>query len=243
LGALQPSHETLLELLELQKIDSIIDRLEYRRRNLPEQAELDALGIRMQSLESALGDQQALADDCSLRQRKLDGEVESLSLKIAAEEARLFEGKVASPRELSALQAEIESLKRRRSVIEDNDLEVMEEREAVDARLQALRADEQALQLSIAEALAKRDEVLGEIEGEVQRAMSERQAWVVKFDEELLATYGDLRASKGGVAIALLEAGTCQGCHMKLPAQEVTQLKRSEAMAKCVECGRILVIA
>jgi len=240
---LQPSHETLLELLELQKIDSIIDRLEYRRRNLPEQTELDALGTKMQSLESALGDQQALADDCSLRQRKLDGEVESLSLKIAAEEARLFEGKVASPRELSALQAEIESLKRRRATIEDNDLEVMEEAEAVGARLKALKADEETLQASIAQALAKRDEVLGEIENEFKAAASEREAWLGKFDEELLSIYSDLRASKGGVAIALLDAGTCQGCHMKLPAQEVAQLKRSDAMAKCVECGRILVIA
>ncbi|MGI8427331.1 MAG: zinc ribbon domain-containing protein [Actinomycetota bacterium] len=240
---MQPSHETLLELLELQKIDSIIDRLEYRRRNLPEQAEVDSLGARMDSLQSALGDQQALADDCALRQRKLDGEVESLSLKIAAEEARLFEGKVASPRELSALQAEIESLKRRRSVIEDSDLEVMEEREAVDARLQALKTDEQALNATIAEAVAKRDAALREIEGELATATSERGAWLGKFDGELLSTYNDLRATKGGVGIALLESGTCQGCHMKLPAQEVAQLKRSDSMAKCVECGRILIIA
>lgn len=236
------SRETLLALLTLQKMDSALDRLEYRRRNLPEQAELDELETRLAAVEKALGEAQNRADDCASRQKKLDGEIDSLSRKIESEEARLFAGKVSSPKELAALQSEIDYLKNRKNSVEEDDLLVMEEREEVDKLLHALEAEEKSLRASVEDQTTRRDSAVSLLLSEKDGLANERGTWAGKFDAELLSIYDDLRSSKGGIAIAALENGTCQGCHMKLPAQDVTRIRRTEGLVKCVECGRLLVV-
>lgn len=239
---MQLSRETLVDLLELQKIDSRIDRLEYRRLHLPEQTELDSLSARLGAVQRALGEQQMRADDCASRQRRLDGEIDSISRKIAQEEARLFAGKVSTPKELAALQAEIDYLKNRKSAVEEEDLEVMEEREQVDKTLEALGEEEKILRSAADDQARVRDTALAAILAEIGTENHERQVRAEKFDPELLQMYEDLRASKSRVAVATLVDGTCQGCHMKLPAQEVANMKRSDGPARCPECGRLLVV-
>lgn len=238
----QATRDTLAQLFELQKVDSAIDRLDYRRRNLPEQAELDELSGRLSAVQRALGEQQARADDSASRQRKLDGEIESLSAKIAAEEAKLFAGKVNNPKELAALQSEIEYLKNRRGAVEDEDLEVMEEREEVERRLQVLSGEEKELRSSVAAQTERRDQALAAVVAQAEAEQVRRDELAAKIDADLLSTYDDLRSAKSGVAIAALVDGACQGCHMKLPAQEVAQMRRTEGFPKCIECGRLLIV-
>ena len=69
---------------------------------------------------------------------------------------RLYSGTVSSPRELQAMQADIDMLHRRRSDLEDEELEVMEQREALDGELAALDAAIAALQATVARVAARR---------------------------------------------------------------------------------------
>lgn len=239
---MEPSRETLVQLLELQKIDATIDRLEARRRNLPEQARLDALQERMVALEKSVAEQQAVVDEVAGRQHKLDGEIEMLSAKIASEEQKLYSGAVASARELAAFQAEIESLKRRRTNVEDADLEIMEESEEAQKKLEGLKEEEAELRAAVAEAAADKDRASSELEEQLRGANEERGTWVPRFDPELLRFYDDLRVARGGVAIAALSDGACQGCHMRLPAQEYERVRHAEGLIYCDECRRILVV-
>ncbi|MDQ4149742.1 MAG: C4-type zinc ribbon domain-containing protein [Actinomycetota bacterium] len=236
------SRDTLVELLELQRIDSSIDRLTKRLRDLPEQRELDQLTERLSGLEKELAERQALLDEAAGRQRKLDNEIDSMSKKIAAEEARLYSGDVTNPRELSSLVAEVDSLKRRLAKVEDEDLEVMQEREEREGRLGDVLGEINRVNDKIAEAAAARDRAAGEVGADLERDRSTREQSAERFDRELLDFYDQLRASKGGVAAAALSGDTCLGCHMKLPAQEVARIRRSKGMVMCDECGRILVV-
>ncbi len=233
--------DVLLDLLELQRIDSTIDRLQARRRNLPEQAELEAVERRLGEVERQVGDQQVDVDDVAARQKKLEGDIDLISQKIAAEEERLYSGSINSPKELSALQAELESLRRRKSTLEDSDLEIMEEREGKEKELQRLTEEQESLRSSAAEWALKRDRAATEIDGQLSESREARSQWVPKFDEETIQFYDQLRGQRGGIAIAALEGGTCQGCHMKLPAQEYERVRQSSGLVYCDECRRILV--
>lgn len=236
------SRQDLLALLELQSIDTDIDRLTHRLRNLEEQAELELLTERHRALEAEVGELEAALDEVVLRQRKLDNEIELIGLKIDAEEARLNSGDVGSPRELSSLAAEVESLKRRRLRYEDDDLEVMEERENLDAEVTRRRGDLDSLQAEIAAATQRRDAAGGDVSRELELAKQRRGEWAPRIESELLAYYDDLRESKGGVAAAALQGSMCLGCHMQLPAQEVARVRASEGLVRCEDCGRILVV-
>jgi predicted nucleic acid-binding Zn-ribbon protein len=236
------SRQTLVELLELQSIDFKIDRLNNRLSSLPEQAELDQLQERYRALEKEVGDKQALLDEVSNRQRKLDAEIDGANQKIKLEEARLYAGDVTNPRELASLVAEVDSLKRRRSRIEDSDLEVMEEKENYEKELKAVSDELEALKAAIEDATERRNKASGDLNVQLDTQGAARTALSAKFDRELLALYDDLRASKGGVGAAALSDDTCLGCHIKLPAQEVARVRSTPGMAFCDECGRILVV-
>ena len=67
-------------------------------------------------------------DRRAAREQRFDDEARLLSDQSMSAEARLYGGEVTSPRELQALQADIEQLKRRQRTIEDRQLAAMEER-------------------------------------------------------------------------------------------------------------------
>ncbi|MFN2611101.1 MAG: zinc ribbon domain-containing protein, partial [Actinomycetota bacterium] len=231
---MEPSQESLLDLLELQKIDSTIDRLEARRRALPEQMALEALEEELSIVDKRMAEERSIYEEISSRQMKLETDIETIAAKSASEEKKLNSGDVANPRELAGLQAEIESLNRRRSDLEDRDLEVMQEKENAEAALKVSSDEGEALKERIGKATEQRDEAMVEIAADLQQAREQRQVWVPKFDKELLDFYDDLRASKGGIAATALIGSTCQGCHMQLPAQEVDSVRKTKGLARCV---------
>lgn len=238
----EPSRESLLQLLELQRVDSTIDRLETRRRNLPEQAALEVLEEQLALVEKSLGEQQAIVDDVTARQRKLDDEIEKIASKMTKSNERLYSGNVGNPRELADLQEEVELLKRRKSALEDSDLEIMESREAGEKILEGLDLEAEGLRRQVEEAVVVRDRASVEVDEQLETARLQRAEWVPRFDAELLELYDDLRASKEGIGAAALIEGVCQGCHMRLPNQEVERVRKTAGLIFCDECRRILVV-
>ena len=236
------SRDALLTLLQLQRVDSTIDRLQARLAHLPEQAALDALEAKAQELDAQIAERQAVFDDVSTRQRRLDFEVDTLVQKIKAESGRLYSGVVSNAKELQDISREVEALKRRKSVLEDNDLEVMEERDGVEKELEALTNERSSLAAQIERGRVARDEAAGETGLQLTGAEAERQRWVPRVDPSLLKVYDTIRASKGGVGAAAMVDGTCQGCHMRLPAQEAERVRTAGGLVRCDECQRILVV-
>ena len=236
------SRDALLTLLQLQRVDSTIDRLQARLAHLPEQAALDTLEAKAQDLDAQIAERQAVFDDVSTRQRRLDFEVDTLVQKIRAESGRLYSGVVSNAKELQDISREVEALKRRKSVLEDNDLEVMEERDGVEKELEALTSERSSLAAEIERGRLSRDEAAGETGRQLTAAETERQRWVPRVDPQLLQVYDTIRASKGGVGAAAMVDGTCQGCHMRLPAQEAERVRTAGGLVRCDECQRILVV-
>jgi predicted nucleic acid-binding Zn-ribbon protein len=236
------SRDALLTLLQLQRVDSTIDRLQARLAHLPEQAALDALEAKAKELDAQIAERQAVFDDVSTRQRRLDFEVDTLVQKIRAESGRLYSGVVSNAKELQDISREVEALKRRKSVLEDNDLEVMEERDGVEKELTALTNERSSLATEIERGRVSRDTAAGEAGLQLRAAEAERQRWVPRVDPQLLQVYDTIRASKGGVGAAAMVDGTCQGCHMRLPAQEAERVRTTGGLVRCDECQRILVV-
>jgi predicted nucleic acid-binding Zn-ribbon protein len=236
------SRASLVRLLELQRIDSTIDRLESRLRHLPEQAALDTLEERRSALDGQVAERTAAFDDAAGRQKRLEFEVDSVGQKITAESNRLYSGVVKNAKELSDLSREVEALKRRKGILEDNDLLVMEEREGVEKELNALRDEREQLLAEIGQARALRDSVSGEVGVALAAAQAERAAQLPAVDPELVSLYERIRSAKNGVGVAAMIDGVCQGCHMRLPAQEAERVRNATGIIRCDECQRLLVV-
>ena len=237
------SPEDQLRLLDVQELDSTLDRLEHRRTTLPELAEIDALSER----SGSLGDEIVLAEtedsDLGREQAKVDTDVEQVRARMERDQQRLDSGQVGSPKELENLQHEIESLHRRQTELEDAELEVMEQREAVQTRLNVLREEQSTIGESLSAAQQRRDAAFEEIAAEKEKTSAQRTETAGSIAAELLALYNKLRESSGGVGAAALHRGACQGCHLQLNTTDLNRLRDAPAdeVLRCEECRRILV--
>jgi uncharacterized protein len=232
----------LQRLLDLQAEDTAIKRLEDRRASLPETRRLAEVNENLAELEADLQIANQQNADVAREQERLEGEIELLDQKVAREEQRMYSGNVANPKELSSLQAEVESLKRKKSSMEDELLDVMERKEQISETVQTLGAEREEAARESAELTAKVEGLTGEIDSELRVHESERVEIVSTIPDDLLTLYDKLRETKNGVGAAALEDGTCQGCHTKLPAKEVERVKSEGGLQRCDNCRRILVV-
>jgi predicted nucleic acid-binding Zn-ribbon protein len=231
------------ELLRVQEHDTAADRLRHRRAALPERQELIQLEDELAGIERTLTEVGARRDDIARRQKRLEDELAGVEAKIAEIEARLYSGSVVVPRELQAMQGEVDSLRRHRSGLEDRVLEAMTERDPLDeeiARLQAerLRLDAEGgrLRAVIAEAEAA-------IDAELASETAARQEAAAGLPDQLTSLYEQLRQRLGGVGAARLVNGRCAGCHLTLPATELDRIRREppDTLIRCDQCGRLLI--
>lgn len=234
---------SLQRLLDLQAEDSAIDRLEHQRASLPEAARLAEMRAQLAELESDLAIARRQNEENERQVSKLEGEIELIDQKIAKEEQRMFSGSVSNPKELSALQSEVESLKRKKSGIEDQELEAMEAREQSTAAIESLTREQGAAASQAEQLAATVAELTAAIDTQLAEHRSKRNGIAPSIPDEVRTLYERLREQKAGVGAAALVGGTCQGCHTKLPAKEVERLRGEGGLQRCDNCRRILVIS
>jgi len=230
-------------ILELQALDTAIDRLEHRREQLDAGEELSAVRKEMEVAESRLGELRLALDSVASEQRRLEHDIDSTSAKLAAEEKRMYDGSIANAKELEALQHEIASARERRSRAEDELLDQMVRREDLEARATDADAEVTAARARVEEVGGDAARELDEIAAALAERRASREALSSEIDQELLELYEDLRRQKKGIGAAAIVDGVCQACHEKLSAVELDRLKHTDGVKRCEYCRRIVVFA
>jgi uncharacterized protein len=230
-------------LLDVQVLDSAIDRLAHRRATLAELEVIASLRSRSDTVADDIVRAETEDSDLGREQARVDADVELVRGRMQRDRERLDAGQVGSPRELENLQSEIESLHRRQSDLEDAELEVMEQREQVETRLRSLQAEQEQLAGSLAAAEHTRDEAWTEIDAETEKSGTQRAELAATLPSDLLDLYEKLRSSSGGVGAAALHRGRCEGCHLQLNTTDLNRLRDApdDDVVRCEECRRILV--
>jgi predicted nucleic acid-binding Zn-ribbon protein len=237
------SAEELERLLVVQEHDLALDRLRHRRETLTERSELETRNVEAARTDAARAELAQRRDGVLAEERKLDDEAQRVGAHAADVEQRLYSGTVTSPRELQAMQADVDMLRRQRSDLEDRELELMEAREALDREvtetdtaLEALATEIAGLETAIASAEA-------EIDAEIATETAARAEAASGVSDGLLRDYEQRRARNRGAGAARLVGTTCQACHLSIPSTEAERIRRGagDVVASCDNCGAILV--
>ncbi len=231
------------DLLTVQGHDTTVDGLRRRRDRLPVRADLAAAVADVRTLDAELTAVRGERDAVARKEKALDDEAKSLEAKAADVEKRLYSGSVSSPRELQAMQADVDSLRRHRREVEDRELEVLVEREGLDEQLATLEARHAEAAARRAEHQATLDAEESAIDAELARETGARAALAATLPADLLALYEKIRAKENGVGAGKLVGSQCQGCHLTLPAMEVAAARKAppDEVVVSATCGHILV--
>jgi uncharacterized protein len=230
-------------LLDLQRVDTAIRQLRHRRANLPEQQALDENADTLARISAEYADGRERLEQLARAQRRYEDEIAMVDSRRKSEEGRMYSGLITSEKELQALRSELSALRARKSDLEDSLLEVMQEREDLESMVATLKERHGELSASVEELEVARDVAASDIDAELAERERERAAVAADVPAEAAAYYEELRERKDGLAVAELVGRTCQGCRLQLTAVEFEEAheRAKRGLAKCEQCGRILV--
>ena len=216
-------------------------------------SERDEKSGRLAQLEAMLGESQELLqareaiDEATqvlaaqrTELRALELEIATLNDKLKKNQERLYSGRVRNPKELTGLHEEAGALRRRRSELEDDQLELMiviEDQEAElaerQARLRQIESNWREEQAGLLAEKERLEQQLADLDQECQQIRD-------RIPAADLRLYDDLRQQQGGKAVALLKRGICQGCGVDVPTSLARSVERGEGMSFCPICNRLL---
>ncbi|MGH3507378.1 MAG: zinc ribbon domain-containing protein [Nocardioidaceae bacterium] len=230
-------------MLDLQAADSELDQLEHRLKKLPEHAALVELSSRRERVTRDHGLTETEVSDLTREQRKADADVEQVKGRLARDQQRLDTGVVTDPKQIQAIQHEIETLHRRISALEDEELEVMERLEEAQGRLDSLAGELVEIEKAMGEQTVARDTAASGIAEHRAKSKAERDSLAADLPAELLALYDRLRRQLDGVGVGALHQKRCGGCRLEVGAADLARIAAapSDEVLRCEECNRILV--
>ena len=231
------------DLFALQDEDVLRGQLEYRRARLPEADAVLAAEAARAGMATEVADLQIERLDHVRRQNRFEGEVAAIEVRLAELDQRLYGSAITSPKEATALQNEIGSLRRRQDDLEGQILEIMETLEPTDARLEELAVAAIVADADIAAAKVTLAETEATIDGELAKSATRREAAVELLPADVLARYQQSLPSFGSSTVVRFSGTDCSGCPYSMPSMEADRVKRLAAgtLADCSECGRLVV--
>lgn len=234
--SMQQLRQEISRLLEIQKKERELVRLEGERSRLP--ADLDQSRRRIAEAEKVLSQLKEDLKHIQVQKKELELESESVLEAISKYERQQFQ--VKTNVEYQAIMKEIAEKKVENERIEDRILDLMERAE-----------EKERLAKGGGETLARERERLkvderrimeetARLDAAIERLKAERDSLLPGVSESVLRKYQRIFANKRDTAVVPLEHYTCGGCHMKLPPQISNNVRKWDELVICENCSRIL---
>jgi predicted nucleic acid-binding Zn-ribbon protein len=224
-------------LYRLQKIDSQIDQLQARLKEIDVLLSDDANLRKANSLASKAAKD---LDTAHKEQAQAETKVKDQRIKIEQTEATLYSGTIQNPKELQDIQNEVEALKRFLEVLEERQLvtmiasdEAAEKNQEAQTILQKYldQAEEQGEELTLERT---------ELQKETANLFQQRQVAEKAITSDDLVIYQRLRKQRAGIAVAKVKDRTCGACGSTLTASLHQAARSPSQVTFCDSCGRIL---
>ena len=223
-------------LLKLQEKDRALDRLRRQIREGPER--LQGLERELGALEKNVEADKGRIQDLMKTQRDYEAEIEDGLAHIRKSRGRLMS--IKNNKEYRALLREIEATEKGIVDKEDRVLGCLEELENLNKELEAKGKDLSGMRdrlESEKKAMAKEVACIHEEFSDVEKS---RKELLQTIDPQLFAKYEQIKATSGGIAVALVNNATCSECHIGIPPQMYNELQRQDTLKFCPNCQRII---
>ncbi len=225
-------------LVQLQKIDTEIDRIRTIRGELPLEVqdledELVGLATRIEKLQTEMKE---LDTDVTDRKNGMK-DAETLIAKYKEQQDN-----VRNNREFESLSKEMEF---QGLEIKLHEKRIKEAKAKAASKKEILDETKEKSELRTGDLKGKKaelDAIVAETQKEEDLLNQKSEAAKASIDERLVAAYTRLRSNaKNGLAVAVIDRDSCGGCFNKIPPQRQSDITAKRKVIVCEHCGRILV--
>lgn len=223
-------------LVQLQEKDGRISEIIEKQKNLPNI--IASLEVNLDKAQKDLAEEARDYDNSAKERRSLEGLLLDVESKVKKLKERIPE--IKTNKEYQALLKEISAVEQEKSDIEEKILillEKMDDLKAKRAEKEKIVKEEETSFTKEKEKIEKDFNQLSEILRELE---SQRTHLLPQMDSKLLAEYNRLISGRKGVAVVRVQNEHCLGCHMRVPPQVFTEIKKNEKIIYCLNCKRIL---
>jgi predicted nucleic acid-binding Zn-ribbon protein len=237
---LKASPDIQKHLLDLQALDTKLQQLAHRAKNLPELAVLAQLNAQAEETRATLRTENGTAEDSRLELSRIEADVAVVEARIKRDTDRL--DSATSVKDVAGLEQELTALRKRRDDLEEIELNVMETVEEREQAVAATRTVLDDLEARITAQEQERDAALAGIGSERGHAEANRSTIAGKLPDELLALY-ERQRDRYGFGASLLQGGVslASGVTLKATDRGVFRSADPEDVLICPDSQAILV--
>ncbi len=223
-------------LIELQKLDLTIGRINLKKKELPEKiSKMD------EEFRTFLADMEAekkkvdeLQKHHKEKEEKLKRGIESLKKT----RDRLYE--VKTNKEYQAILKEIEIIEHKNNEIEDEIIAALEELDKARDQLKLKENGHVTFKVQYEQNKKKMEDELGLLDAELLTCQQKGGECAKQINEPLLKRYETIKGLRNGLAVTSVWKEVCSGCHMNIPPQMYIELQKSMELISCPNCNRII---
>jgi uncharacterized protein len=228
----------------VEKLLTLQDR-DQRLRSF--QSELLHLPEERKAREKQIADSAAQLDHAKARAKQIEIEKRNLEMEVRAKRdiiARYKQQQLQTRKneEYAALSHEIQAAEKVIVELEDQELDLMEELEKLTPQIASAEITHAEERNKLEHLLAALETKKSNLENRIAELKSEHERLAKSLDEDTLELYLHLFKTKHGAVVVTLEHEVCMGCHMKVTAHTVVQVRAAKHLVHCPQCGRILYI-
>lgn len=215
------------------------------RKILQATEELEGLAIERRAVDSRSIGAEASLESATHHAKEIEAKNAGLEVEIKGQEDVIIKYsrqqlETKNNVEYQALTREINGCKKRISDFEDQVLELLEEADAQQRKVDDCQVDLDAARADQVSAGAEIDEREKNLSAYIDETRTARDALAAEMDESVLARYDRLFTKKRANTVVGIQHSVCGGCHMKLPPSAIIACKASAEINFCPHCGVII---
>jgi len=226
-------------LLKLTEVDLELNQIKAQLQALLDSPELKALQADLSSSAEELLVARTEFENLQTSVRRSEEDIRLVTERLVRDRERL--NATSSPKDAIGIQGEIESLGRRKDELESIELELLEQLEDSQKKLELATVKRAELQAQMTDLQERLTAEIDAVKARGRKATADRLILVDKIPGEVLKKYENLAAKQ--VAVGKIVDRACNACHMVISSSALDQLSKlpEDEIGSCPECQAIIV--
>jgi predicted nucleic acid-binding Zn-ribbon protein len=224
-------------LLKLQVIDYDLGELERSKEYIPDMME----NLRSENKEAQELFQKTEKElsESQLSQRSLELEISVKQAELKKLQAQMMS--IKTNKEYDALISQIDNVKEAISERETQVLELIEKIEKLSSSIDDYRRKATEVGEQNEKQLAILQEKMDSVGTKISIKEDERLRIGMQVPKRTMSVYERVRKNRGGDVVVAVKKRACGACYKALPPHRIQEIKRSDQIITCDNCGRMLI--